>query len=121
MSTLPDGAPEDLSLERPVLKDSKFNESVTAATDIFDDALSPLATPTYFRIYATFDTAGVLTVRRTKEGATISEELNSGANLNANAAYVFDIIVDESETIQLRYSVNATALKLIVEEIAAGI
>jgi len=121
MSTLPDGAPEDISLERPVLKDSKFNEGVIAATDIFDDALSPLATPTYFRIYASFDAAGVLTVRRTKEGTTVSEEFNSGANLNANAAYVFDIIVDESETIQLRYSVNATALKLMVEEIAAGI
>lgn len=120
MSTLPDGTPEDVSLERPVLKDSKFNESVTAATDIFSTALSPLATPTYFRIYATFAATGILTVRRTKSGVTVSEELNSGANLVANSAYVFDIIVDENESINLRYSVNSTALKLIVSEIAGG-
>jgi len=121
MSTFPDGAPEDISLERPVLLDSKNNESVIAATDIFDDDLSPLATPTYFRIYVAFDAAGVLTVRRTKSGTTTSEELNSGDMLDANAAHVFDIVMDEGETMNLHYSVGATALKLIVTEIGGGI
>lgn len=112
---------EETPLEQPILKDSKFNTAVTANNDIFSSALSPTASPTYFRIYVTFDTAGVLTVRRTSGVVTISENLNSGANLTANAAYVFDIIVRENQTIQVRYSVNATALEISVIEIGGGI
>jgi hypothetical protein len=37
--------------------------------------------------------------------------------LNANAAYIFDIIVESGETINLQYSVAATALVLKVIEI----
>lgn len=126
MSTLPDGAPEDISLERPVLKNSKFNEGITADTDIFDSALSPVY-PTsddkyaaYFRIMVSMSSAGVLTVRRTYGGTTISEQLNSGANLVANGKYSFVIEVQYDEMINLQYSVDATALKLAVLEIAGG-
>lgn len=111
--------------EKPLIKGDIFNTAITAATDIFSSDLSPSYASsiygTYFRIYVTFDTAGVLTVRRTKSGTTISEQLNSGANLNANSAYVFDVFMDENETMNLQYSVNATALKLTVKEIGGGI
>jgi len=105
---------------KPVSKGSVFNTSVTAGTNIFASDLEPTDTPTIFRIYACFDTAGVLTVRRTSGGTTVSEQLNSGNNLTANASYMFDIIVDSGETINLQYSVNATCLKLSIVEISSG-
>lgn len=114
-------AGEEAPLEQLVLKDNKFNTVVVANTDIFSSALSPIAVPTYFRIYATFDTAGVLIVRRTLSSVTISEELNSGAVLTANSAYVFDIIVQSGQTINLQYDIGATALELSVTEIGEGI
>jgi len=94
----------------------KFNESITANTNIF----SSFVTFDYTgiaRIYACFDTAGVLTVVRKRNNTTVTEQLNSGSNLVANAAYIFDIVVDDGEAINLRYSVNATVVKLGIYEV----
>lgn len=104
----------------PIAKGSVFNTAVVASTDIFGADLAPTNTPCTFRIYACLDTAGVLTVRRTSGGTTISEQLNSGANLVANASYIFDILVDANETINLWYGVGATALKISVVEIGGA-
>ncbi|MEM1551571.1 MAG: hypothetical protein QXH03_02740 [Candidatus Bathyarchaeia archaeon] len=101
----------------PTSKGSIFNTSVTANTDIFASPLKPQKTPCLFRIYVCFDTAGVLTVRRTKGDVTVNEKLKEGTNLVAGAAYIFDIIVDADEAINLQYSVNATALKISVVEL----
>jgi hypothetical protein len=101
----------------PILKGSVFNASVSANTNIFASDLSPTNSPTVFRIYATFNVSGVLSVIRTKAGNSVTEQLNSGNALNANAAYIFDIIVESGESINLQYSVNATALVLKVIEI----
>ena len=98
-------------------KGSVFNTAVAADSDIFSSDLEPTYTPCIFRIYVCFDAGGVLTVRRTKNGATVSENLNGGAALTANAAYIFDIVVEEGETINLRYSVDATILSLKVVEV----
>jgi hypothetical protein len=105
----------------PILKGSIFNTSVTANTNIFSSDLSPTNSPTTFRIYACFDTSGILTVRRTKAGVTVGEQLNAGNSLTANAAHVFDILLESSETINIQYSVNATALKLAVYEVPSVI
>jgi hypothetical protein len=103
--------------EGGTLKGSKFNEAVSAATDIFSTALIPTHPATLFRIYACFDTSGVLSVRRTYGGTTVSEKLNAGADLSADCAYAFDISVLEDQSINLRYSVAATAAALIVSEV----
>ncbi len=102
-------------------KASIFNTAVLANTDFFTTDLSPTFTPSIFRIYCCFNASGVLTVRRTKAGTTVSEELNAGSALTADAAYLFDVIVDEGETINLQYSVAATVLKLSVVEVSAGV
>ena len=108
-----------------IAKGTKFNTAVTADTDIFTAALSPSRAssfyPTIFRIYCTFDTAGVLSVRRTENGVTVTEEFNSGNELTPSAAYVFDILVNWNQTINLRYGVDATVLMLNVSEIGGGI
>ena len=103
-----------------VSKATVFNTLVTADTDIFPSALLPTNVPCTFRIYACFAGAGVLTVRRTSGGTTVSEQLNSGNNLTANAAYMFDIVVDSGETINLRYGLPTTAIKVSVIEIGAA-
>jgi hypothetical protein len=105
---------------KPASKGSVFNTSITADTDIFSSDLSPTNTPCVFRIYACFSASGVLTVRRTRGAATVSEQLNGGSSLNANAAYMFDILVDGGETINLRYSADATCLKLSVAEVGVA-
>ena len=105
----------------PVTKGLVFNQAVGAGVDMFATALSPTNSPTTFRIYACFDTLGVLTMRRTRAGATVSEQLNSGTALNANAAYIFDIIVQAGETLNLRHSAGAQILYLKVVEVAGVI
>ena len=102
------------------LKDSKFNTSVTADTNIFSSELSPSYSITLFRIYACFSAAGVLSVKRTKRGVTVTEKLKEGGNLGADCAYSFDIIVESGETINLQYSAAATALKLTISEIGGS-
>jgi len=100
-------------------KASLFNASVSADTNVFPEDLKPTNAPCIFRIYACFDAPGVLSVVRTRGGATTTEALNGGDPLVAGAAYVFDVIVDEGESVNLRYSADATALKLSVVEIGA--
>ena len=109
------------ALFKPILKGSVFNTAVTANTNIFTSDLSPTNSPTTFRIYACFNTSGILTVRRTKSGMTVSEQLNDGSALAANGVYMFDIIVESGETINFQYSVNATATALKVLEVPSVI
>ena len=104
-------------VEGGTLKDSKFNEAVSAATDIFSAALSPTYPATVFRVYACFNASGILSVRRTYDGNTVSEKLNAGANLSADCGYAFDVLVLEDQMINLRYSAAATASALIVSEV----
>ncbi|GAH64415.1 unnamed protein product [marine sediment metagenome] len=98
-----------------------FNTSITANTDIFSVDLEPSSSATTFRLYACLDTAGVLTVRRTRGGTTVSENLNAGANLVADSAYMFEILVEVLETINLQYSVNARAISLKLFEITGAV
>jgi len=121
-STNPDASLE-FSKTRSILisKGSKFNTSVTADTNIFSSELSPSYSVTLFRIYACFSAAGVLSVKRTKSGVTVTEKLNEDSNLSANSAYSFDIVVKSGETINLQYSATVTALELSVSEIGGGV
>lgn len=110
---------------RPIAKGSIFNQSVTANTNIFSsDLTSSLATttnPSYFRIFACFNTSGVLSVVKTRGTTTVTMQLNSGVALNANCLYAFDIVVESEESVNMQYSVDATALELKVVEIGGVI
>jgi hypothetical protein len=48
-------------------------------------------------------------------------QLNGGGALSPNCLYAFDIIVEYGESVNLQYSVNATALDLKVVEIASTV
>jgi hypothetical protein len=100
--------------------DSVFNTAVTAATNIFKSNLTSSFYPSVLRIYASFSASGILSVIRTVNGIPVTEQLNAGNALIANAAYLFDITLDYGETVNLQYSVAATALKTAVYEIDIG-
>jgi len=102
-----------------LVREEIFNTAVVANTDILAAAITVTnpSTPAVFRIHACFNAASTLLVRRTSGGVTISEFLNAGANLAANALYTFDIIVSVNDTINLWYGVNANALSLKIVEI----
>ena len=91
----------------------------SANADILSSPIIPSNPLSIFRIYAVFNTAGVLYVKRTRGATSVLEALNNGASLNANASYIFDIIVVSDDSINFQYSVNATLLTLIVVEVSA--
>ena len=103
------------SLSRHETKLDIYNQSVTGGTNILSEDISPTWSNSIFRVQVAFDTAGVFSVVKTRNGTTWSEQLNSGNNLNANCVYIFDIMVN-GETINFQYSVNATLLELKVIE-----
>jgi hypothetical protein len=100
----------------PMPLGTKFNSAVTANTNIFASDLDPFVEPAHVRIYVCFSNNVILTLRRTLSATPISENLNSGAALLANAPYIFDTIVDAGETINLRVDASTTALKISVAE-----
>ena len=101
----------------PLEKGRIFNTAVALATDFFAADLAPTHTPTTFRIYVALDTGGVLSVQRTSAAATVEEQLNSGAALIANCAYMFDILVHGNDTINLQTSGAAQILNCLVIEV----
>jgi hypothetical protein len=105
----------------PTSKATVFNTAVLANTNFLGSAITPTTTPCILRIYICLNTAGVFSVQRTKTAVTIAEQLNSGTALNANAAYMFDILADSGETLNFQTTVAATILKFSVHEIDAEV
>ena len=109
-----------------VLRASLFNTTITDSTNILQNDIEPSTNPCIFRIYISVGSSGVLKVLRTSGAITIQEDLNEGVALTANSAYIFDIIVDKTESINLMYyidgtgSTTATLLRLIIVEIGAN-
>lgn len=110
----------EISVVSSIAKGGIINTAVTANTNIFGSALSPTNTPSIFRIYAVFDTIGRLFVRRTNGATTVSEDLNQGTLLVANAGYMFDVLTRSGDTFNLQYSINATAISLVVVEVQSA-
>ena len=109
----------NVELLKPVQKTSLINQSVSANTDILSSDLSPSNTPCIFRIYVVptgFTTTPVLSVIRKVGATTITEKLNNGSALNNDCAYMFDIVVDSGETINLQCDQAGTLAKLSVSE-----
>jgi len=110
-----------LSSIKSRLKGSLFNQSVTANTNFFASYLTPASPPCTFRVFACFNTAGVLSVVKRVGATEVVMQLNAGASLSANCLYAFDVAVAEGEEINFKYSVDATALDVKVLEIPASI
>ncbi|GAI11871.1 unnamed protein product [marine sediment metagenome] len=107
----------------PIAKADIFNTALPAAdTDILGAAITPTNSPSWLRIYVAIAVAGKLYLRRTVGGVTVSEDLNSGADLVANSAYCFGPIEWRTgDSLNLRYSATgANILVLRIDEIGAA-
>jgi len=100
---------------RPILKISVFNEPTSGT---LTPNLEATNSPATFRVYACFDSAGVLSIVRKALGkAAIVENLNNGTALVANAKFKEDFGVEKGQTIAIQYSVSCNCLYLLVLEV----
>ncbi len=106
----------------PAAKAALFNEALPAAEgNWLATAIAPTNSPSYLRIYVCVSVTGVLRVARTIAATTVTEDLNAGSNLAANAAYMFTVPWRTGDSINLRYSVTTgTIRRLLVDEIGAA-
>lgn len=110
------------NIEKPISRMIIFNQAVTANTNflgtVAGNKLKALNAPCIFRINIVLSTSGVFSVQRTMptSSTAVVGNLNQGVALAANAEYMFDILVDEGESIDFQTTVSATILKLSVVE-----
>jgi len=108
------------NIQRPIAKFNTINFSATANTNIVnaktEQQIQATNPPCLFRIYVVLQTSGVFSVMRTAGNATQTESLNAGSPLNANVAYMFDILVDQNEFIDFQTNATGIISKLAVYE-----
>lgn len=106
----------------PKEKASIFNTSLPAAeSNWLSTSISATNTPSYIRVYVSVDTAGILRIARTVSGTTITENLNAGNNLTADASYLFTVEWRAGDSINIRYSVTSGNIKILrIDEIGGA-
>lgn len=116
------GADIDLAKLIPIAKADIFNTALPAAeANWVGTDISPTNSPSYIRVYACVSVTGILRVARTVGGVTVTEDLNSGADLVADAAYMFTVPWRTGDSINIRYSVTTgTINRLLIDEIGGA-
>lgn len=102
-----------------ITKARVFNTALPAAdTDFLGSDITPTNSPSYIRIYFVASIVGVLNVMRTVGAVTVSESLNSGLELTADAAYMFTVPWRTGDSINIQYSTTVgTTLVLDIVEV----
>jgi hypothetical protein len=100
-------------LNKPIAANTNFISTDPAKTP----PLKPTNTPCIFRIYVCLSVAGNFSVQRKKASQATTEYMDQNVALAANSAYMFDILVDEDETIDFQTTVAATIIKFSVVEV----
>ena len=105
----------------PIAKAAIFDAALPVAeANWLEVDITPSNSPSYLRIYVCVSVAGILRVARTVGGVTLTEDLNSGGALAADAAYMFTVPWRTGDSINIRYSVTTGTIKrLLVDEIGA--
>ncbi len=106
----------------PIAKAAIFNTALPAAeANWLGSDIEPTNSPSYLRIYACVSVTGILRVARTQDATTVTEDLNSGADLVADAAYMFTVPWRTGDSINVRYSVTTGTIKrLLIDEIGGA-
>jgi len=104
------------SMMKYKLVSSKFNEAVTADTDIFAADLSPTYYNSIFRISGSFSDPGILYLERTKSSTTVESKLDQ-TPITAGVEFAYDVVTEHDHTFNLQYSTTCTAYYLAVVEI----
>lgn len=97
------------------------NETITASTAIAS-AIVPMdiVSPILFRIQVAFDTAGAFYAGVTRASVYTAYWFNGAANLTANCIYLFDMLVNQGDSVIFGYSVGAILLNMRVVEIVGA-
>lgn len=97
----------------PVAEAAVFNTALPAAEAAWLGAdITPTNSPSYLRLYVCVAVAGAFRVARTVGGVTVVEDINSGADLVADSAYMFTIEWRTGDSLNFRYS--ATGANIVV-------
>jgi len=105
----------------PLARANLFNViGYLTPNDILGAALAPLNSPCNFRVEAAFTAGGILSATITQAGVPVVAQFNGGVALNINSLYRFSMMVNAGDTINFRYSANATILSLKVIEVIAA-
>ncbi len=106
----------------PLAKADLFNTDLPdAEANWLGSDIEPTNSPSYLRIYACVSVTGILRVARTQDATTVTEDLDSGADLVADAAYMFTVPWRTGDSINVRYSVTTGTIKrLLIDEIGGA-
>lgn len=105
----------------PISKVDIFNVALPAAEKDWFGVIEPTNSPSYLRIYVCVSASGILRVSRKVANTTVTENLNGGTALTADAAYIFTIEWRKGDEVKLRYSVTSGTIKVLrMDEIGAG-
>ncbi|MFA5344640.1 MAG: hypothetical protein WC381_11855 [Kiritimatiellia bacterium] len=105
----------------PIARAVVHNTAYVTPADILAGALLPVITPSLFRCQIACSVSGIFYVTITRGGNTQVLQYNHGVALPASALFEFDTLVQDSTTINYRYSVNCTIMTFSVLEIPAAI
>ncbi len=114
---------QDFAKLIPIAKAAIFNTALPdAEANWLGDDIEPTNSPSYLRIYACVSVTGILRVARTVGGVPITEDLNSGTALVADAAYMFTVPWRTGDSINIKYSVKNTGTikRLLIDEIGGA-
>lgn len=99
------------------VKGSIFKKAVNAYTDIFDSNLSPSYSVSLFRIYCSFSgRPTTLFIVRWVNTSNVIEYLNARNPLKPDSAYIFDVVVESGQSINLQCESDTEINYLIVIE-----
>ena len=106
----------------PAAKAAVFNTALPSAeAALLASAITPTNSPSYLQVYVCVAVGGIFRVARTVSGVTVTENLNGGTALVADAAYLFTIPWRTGDSINFRYSETGAAIKrLLADEVAFG-
>lgn len=92
------------------------NQAVVGGANIFGAVLVPTDPPCRVKVVAAFNAQGILSGTVIRGGNTQIVQFNTGVPLLPNCVYGFDLLLNTGDTVNYRYSVNATCLIMRVQE-----
>jgi hypothetical protein len=104
----------------PLTKAWGHNDALTLNTDWFLADISPTNTPCLFRTMVMLATSGVFSAILINATVHKTLKLNGAVALVANAAYIFDILVKDGDTVNFQTSASGQGT-IRVLEIVAGV
>lgn len=107
----------------PSAVETKFNESVSANTDIFTTDLTPKAkTPCIWRVTIAVSVAtAVLKVKITRNNISKLLALNENVALASDSLYSFDIPVRDGDKINFQLTADCTIHIMNIDELLGGV